>query len=78
MMDEPSLGLAPLIVAELFRTISKSTSTASPFCWWSRMPGTRWPWQGALMSWKPERSPVKVPAKELLADPSIRAAYLGM
>jgi branched-chain amino acid transport system ATP-binding protein len=36
MLDEPSLGLAPLIVREIFRIIAELRQPACPSCWWSR------------------------------------------
>jgi len=37
LMDEPSMGLSPLLVKECSRSSGRSTATlASRFCWWSR------------------------------------------
>ena len=36
MLDEPSLGLAPLLVNTIFDTIARSRPWARPFCSWSR------------------------------------------
>jgi branched-chain amino acid transport system ATP-binding protein len=33
LLDEPSLGLAPLIVREIFNVIAELKSPAWPFCW---------------------------------------------
>ena len=64
MMDEPSLGLAPLIVTDLFRTVSEINHVrASPSSWWSRMPGMHYCSQAVPMSWKRAVSPVKAPAR---------------
>jgi branched-chain amino acid transport system ATP-binding protein len=58
LLDEPSLGLAPLIVQQIFDIIKTSTKRkAPPFCWWSRTP--TWPCRpppGATC-WKPATSP---------------------
>ena len=41
LLDEPSFGLAPLIVQEIFRSCAPSTvSKASPCCWSSRTPAS--------------------------------------
>ena len=42
LLDEPSMGLSPLLVKEIFRTIKRvrSMKTASQSFWWSRM--RRW------------------------------------
>jgi branched-chain amino acid transport system ATP-binding protein len=41
MLDEPSLGLAPKIVGELFATLSSCGKRILPCCWWSRTPRRR-------------------------------------
>ncbi len=41
MLDEPSLGLAPLIVREIFHIIVELSGAASRFCWSSRMRAPR-------------------------------------
>ena len=50
VLDEPSFGLAPLIVAEIGRIVeSINRDRASPCCWWNRMRGWRWPCRRARM-----------------------------
>ncbi len=39
MLDEPSLGLSPVLTKELFRSLAKIAKPASAFCWSSRMRG---------------------------------------
>ena len=41
LLDEPSLGLAPLIVREIFRIVMGCASLASQSCWSSRMRARR-------------------------------------
>ena len=41
LLDEPSLGLAPLIVQEIFDIIREINARGSPCCWWSRTPARR-------------------------------------
>ena len=36
MLDEPSLGLAPIIVADIFRTIGELRAAACRCCWSNR------------------------------------------
>ena len=36
ILDEPSQGLAPLIVKEVFRIVAQMRPRGSPSCWWSR------------------------------------------
>ena len=38
LLDEPSLGLAPMIAARIFEIVADLTNKAWPFCWSSRMP----------------------------------------
>ena len=42
MLDEPSLGLSPLLCSELFRSLATSRTPASASFWWSRTPSTAW------------------------------------
>jgi branched-chain amino acid transport system ATP-binding protein len=55
LLDEPSMGLAPRLVQEIFRVIEDINRSGTPFCWWSRTP--IWPCglRPALMCWKPAR-----------------------
>ena len=59
MLDEPSLGLAPLIPRKSFPSSASCATPAWPPCWWSRMRGRpcRWPITG--MCWRWGRSFVK-------------------
>ena len=41
LLDEPSMGLAPLLVAQIYKIVSPSTSRAQLCWWWSRM--RAWP-----------------------------------
>ena len=41
MLDEPSLGLAPLVVQDIFSIIREITGRASRCCWWNRTPTWR-------------------------------------
>lgn len=36
LLDEPSFGLAPLIVQEIFAIMRRARGIASASCWWSR------------------------------------------
>lgn len=46
LLDEPSMGLAPLFVQEIFDIIKRSTKPAPPSCWWSRM--QIWPFRSPI------------------------------
>ena len=39
LLDEPSLGLSPLLCEELFQALPRIRDAASACCWWSRTPG---------------------------------------
>ena len=41
MLDEPSLGLSPILVQQVFDIIKTIHGAASPSCWWSRMRASR-------------------------------------
>ncbi len=36
LLDEPSMGLAPVLVREIFRVLKRSTNRAPPSCWWNK------------------------------------------
>ena len=39
-LDEPSLGLSPLLVAEVMRVLKEITDKGTfPCCWWNKTPG---------------------------------------
>jgi branched-chain amino acid transport system ATP-binding protein len=78
MMDEPSLGLAPIIVAELFKTISEINKGGLSILLVEQ--NARQALTLARRAYIMETGKItrEGSGKELLADPSIRAAYLGM
>ena len=78
MMDEPSLGLAPLIVAELFKTISDINLHGLSILLVEQ--NARHALTLAQRAYVMETGRItrEGSGKELLADPTIRAAYLGM
>jgi branched-chain amino acid transport system ATP-binding protein len=77
MLDEPSLGLAPLLVKEIFRTIVRINAAGRTILLVE---------QNALAALSVAhygyvlevgRAVMAAPAKELLNNPRVRAAYLG-
>ena len=43
MLDEPSLGLSPVLAELVFERLARSSGRARPFCWSSRTrPASRW------------------------------------
>ena len=57
LMDEPSVGLAPLIVEEIFEIIRELNAEGSRSCWSSRTPAWRSAWPTSSISSKAARSP---------------------
>ena len=54
LMDEPSMGLvAPCWSRRSLTSSRRSTSRASPSCWWSRTPGWRCPSPTGPTCWRP-------------------------
>lgn len=43
MLDEPSLGLSPLLTEKILKLFSRFGIRAPRCCWWSRTPWLRWP-----------------------------------
>ena len=64
LLDEPSMGLAPMIIQQIFRIISEiNKPPASRSCWSSRTPSRRCPAPTARTSWRPARSSRPAPAR---------------
>ena len=78
MMDEPSLGLAPLIVAELFRTVSEINAHGLSILLVEQNATHALNLASRAYVMETGRITREGSGKELLADPSIRTAYLGM
>ena len=78
MLDEPSLGLAPLIVREIFRIIAELRSPASRSCWSSRTPAPRCRWPTTATCWKPARSRWKGRRTSWPPIPRVIETYLGL
>jgi branched-chain amino acid transport system ATP-binding protein len=77
MLDEPSLGLAPLIVDEVFKTIEAISKLGTTILLVEQ--NARIALQIAERGYVVERGKVTIEgvSKALLADPEIIAAYLG-
>jgi branched-chain amino acid transport system ATP-binding protein len=54
LLDEPSLGIAPSWCARSSAPSARSTSVASPSCWWSRTLISRSPSPPAATCWRPD------------------------
>ena len=78
LLDEPSLGLAPMLVEEIFGIVQRLVSRrSSPCCWSSRTPPWRWPSPTTATSWRTAASCWK--GRPTLRDNSdIKEFYLGL
>ncbi|MFN4341223.1 MAG: ABC transporter ATP-binding protein [Azonexus sp.] len=78
MLDEPSLGLAPLIIKEIFRTISALKETGVAILLVEQ--NARAALQISDYGYVLETGEVKLsgPSSELAADPRVIEAYLGL
>ena len=57
MLDEPSMGLAPILVEQIFDIIEElHAGRAPPSCWWSRTPRRPFLWPTGGTCWRPGRS----------------------
>ncbi len=64
LLDEPSMGLSPLFVGEIFKIIEEVSRQAPPSCWSSRTRRRRCPSRIEATSSKPARS--SRPARQLI------------
>ena len=79
MLDEPSLGLAPRIVREIFHIIVELRSGAAcRSCWSSRTHAPRCRSPTTPTCSKPVKSCSKVRPIELAHDPRVIESYLGL
>jgi branched-chain amino acid transport system ATP-binding protein len=78
LLDEPSMGLAPLIVRDIFRTIKQLNSTGTTILLVEQ--NARAALQIADYAYVLETGCIVLqgPAHQLLDDPKIKAAYLGV
>ena len=60
LLDEPSLGLSPLVCKELFPRSAASGSWASACCWWSRTPPRASRSAVAAICWRTAASSARV------------------
>ena len=71
MLDEPSLGLAPLIVKEIFETIVLLQQSGVSIFWWSKTHGLPCQWQTRAMCWRWDTSVSRV---QPVSSPTINAS----
>jgi branched-chain amino acid transport system ATP-binding protein len=77
LLDEPSMGLAPLIVARIFETIRAIAASGVTILLVEQ--NARLALETAQRAYVMESGEITLTgeAKSLLADPKVRAAYLG-
>ncbi len=78
MLDEPSLGLAPIVVAELFRVISRINEEGISILLVEQNVTRSLGVASRAYVMENGRIVRQGPAGELLRDSQIRASYLGM
>jgi branched-chain amino acid transport system ATP-binding protein len=77
LLDEPSLGLAPLIIAEIFRTIRELRKSGLTILLVEQMANQALAVADRAYVFETGRLTAEGSGKELLNDPKVRAAYLG-
>ena len=77
LLDEPSLGLAPLIIVEIFRTIRKLRESGLTILLVEQMANQALAVADRAYVLETGRITTQGSGKDLLNDPKVRAAYLG-
>ena len=77
MLDEPSLGLAPLIVREIFRVIADLRAPGQRCCWSSRMRAPRCRSPTTATCWR-AASGARGQRGRARANPRVVETYLGL
>ncbi|MCR4426891.1 MAG: ABC transporter ATP-binding protein [Firmicutes bacterium] len=77
LLDEPSMGLAPLLVREIFDTIVKISQTGTTILLVEQNANMALSVANRAYVLETGRISLQGPAKELASDPKVRAAYLG-
>jgi branched-chain amino acid transport system ATP-binding protein len=77
LLDEPSLGLAPLIIADIFRTIRQLRESGLTILLVEQMANQALAVADRAYVLETGRITTQGSGKELLNDPKVRAAYLG-
>jgi branched-chain amino acid transport system ATP-binding protein len=77
LLDEPSLGLAPLIIADIFRTIRSLRESGLTILLVEQMANQALAVADRAYVLETGRITAQGSGRELLNDPKVRAAYLG-
>ena len=54
LVDEPSVGLSPIMVKELSKALRTIHADGTAICWWNKMPRWRCGWPAADICWRPD------------------------
>ena len=77
LLDEPSLGLSPLLVKDLFAILRRIIAEDSRSCWWSRMPITASSLADHVYVLENGRIVRSGSAADIVKDAAVQQAYLG-
>jgi branched-chain amino acid transport system ATP-binding protein len=78
LLDEPSMGLAPMVISQIFKIISEINSTGTTVLLVEQNAQQALSRSDRAYILETGQVTRSGPARELLADDSIRAAYLGV
>ena len=78
LLDEPSMGLAPMVISQIFKIISEINSTGTTVLLVEQNAQQALSRSDRAYILETGTVTCSGPARELLADDSIRAAYLGV
>ena len=78
LLDEPSLGLAPLIIKDIFRTIARLKEQGLTIVLVEQMANQALAIADRAYVLETGRVTLEGTGRELLRDPKVRAAYLGV
>ena len=77
LLDEPSMGIAPILVERIYETIAEISGTGRRSCWSSRTRTTRSGSPSAATCSRPARSSLSGESASLRENPDVQKAYLG-
>ncbi|MFO1321727.1 MAG: ABC transporter ATP-binding protein [Burkholderiales bacterium] len=77
LLDEPSLGLAPLVIADIFRTLRQLRESGLTLLLVEQMANQALAFADRAYVLETGRITMQGAGRDLLNDPKVRAAYLG-
>jgi branched-chain amino acid transport system ATP-binding protein len=78
MLDEPSLGLAPLIISQVFETIQEVRAQGTTIFMTEQNAFKSLAISDHAYVMETGRTVMSGPGKDLLSDPIVKKAYLGV